>query len=450
MALILIVDDDANMRWALEKALKKDGHQIISRENGQTALAAVRKETPDLILCDYKMPGMDGLELLARIRETEPGLPLIMITGFGTIETAVEAMKRGASDVILKPFEIEAVKLSVAKALGIEKLKDEVRFWRQEAASEALPDVVGSSPAMKNLGMLIQQVAAAPATVLVTGESGTGKELVALSVHRLSPRRDQPMIKVNCAAIPENLIESELFGHEKGAFTGAVSRKAGRFERADHGTLFLDEIGELPLNMQVKLLRILQEKEFERVGGTETIKVDVRVIAATNRDLTAAIQTGQFREDLYYRLNVVRIEVPPLRLRREDIPDLAVFFVKHYAAELGRPPLRLADETLRLLTAYPWPGNVRELQNVLERAVILTTQSVIGPELLPAEVLHPGGVTGESGLTLPPGGMNLEALERSLIVQALERAGGNQTRAAALLGMTRYTLIYRMEKHGLR
>ncbi|MGE5405440.1 MAG: sigma-54-dependent transcriptional regulator [Candidatus Saccharibacteria bacterium] len=456
MAVVLIIDDDANMRWALEKALKKEGLKTITEEDGTAGLQAVTEKMPDLVLCDLKMPGMDGLELLGKIKEATPGLPVIMITGYGTVETAVQAMKLGADDFILKPFDIDAVRLAVKKALGVEKLRDEVRFWRQEALQPGAPSgLVGSSEVMQRLLVLIRQVAATPATVLITGESGTGKELVAQAIHETSLRKDQPLIKVNCGAIPETLLESELFGHEKGAFTGANARKPGRFERADQGTIFLDEVGEMSPAVQVKLLRVLQEKEIERVGGTDVIKIDVRVIAATNRDLAADVKSGRFREDLYYRLNVFPLAVPPLRERLQDIPQLAVFFVDRYSGEFGKGKIEIADEAMRLLSLYSWPGNVRELQNVIERAVILSTQQVILPEQLPIEILRSEvyaekpGLAGDS-VTLPENGLDLETVERSLLEQALEKASGNQTRAAKLLGISRHTLIYRMEKYGLK
>jgi len=457
MARILIVDDEVNMRWALEKALSKEGHRIVTATDGTAGLQVVLEDPPELVLCDLKMPGIDGIQLLSRLREIHPSLPVIMITGYGTVETAVQAMKLGAADFILKPFDLEAVRIAVSKALGMEKLKEEVRFWRQEARGAVPAGLIGRSLPMQELLQLVQLVAPTSATVLIVGESGTGKELVAQAIHQLSPRQDQPLIKVNCAALPENLLESEFFGHEKGAFTGAAARKLGRFERADQGTIFLDEIGEITPAMQVKLLRVIQEKEIERVGGTETHKIDVRIITATNRDLKAEVQAGRFREDLYYRLKVVPVEVPPLRKRSDDIPELATYFVQRFGNELGKGQIRISVETMELLQRYSWPGNVRELQNVIERAVILCTEPIIVPELLPLEVLSPGSEhegegnieEDQSAITLPETGLDLEAVERSLIRQAIERAEGNQTQAARLLGISRYTLIYRMDKYGI-
>lgn len=456
MSVILIVDDDKNMRWVLEKALKKEGHQVLSRSDGESGLSSLNEEIPDLVLCDLKMPGMSGLELLEKLKVQQPQVPVIMITGFGSVETAVEAMKLGAADFILKPFDIEAVKLAVNKALGVEKLKDEVRFWQTEAMLGNRPQgIIGSSTAMQELFQTLGQVAPTNATVLILGESGTGKELIARAIHEMSLRQGFPLVKVNCGALPENLLESELFGYEKGAFTGAASRKPGRFERANQGSIFLDEIGEVPPPMQVKLLRVLQEKEIERVGGTETIPVDVRIIAATNRDLTAEVQSGRFREDLYYRLNVVPVHVPPLRDRKEDIPELINAFIEKYGREMGKGELHFTDEAMALLLQYHWPGNIRELQNVVERAVILSTQPFIAPDLLPVEVLKSehkeNDETGIAhSLELTDAGIQLDALEEDLIRQALKLADGNQTKAARLLGITRYTLIYRMEKHGIR
>lgn len=456
MSVILIVDDDKNMRWALEKALKKDGHHIVSRPDGESGLSCLYEEMPDLVLCDLKMPGISGMELLEKLKARQPQLPVIMITGFGNVETAVEAMKLGAVDFILKPFDIEAVKLAVSKALGVEKLKEEVRFWQTEALMGNRPGgIIGHSAAMQELFQTLHQVAPANATVLILGESGTGKELIAQAIHEMSPRQGSPLVKVNCGALPENLLESELFGYEKGAFTGAVARKPGRFERAHLGSIFLDEVGEVSPAMQVRLLRVLQEKEIERVGGTETIPVDVRIIAATNRDLTAEVQNGRFREDLYYRLNVVPVHVPPLRDRKEDIPELVTAFTKKYGREMGKGELHFTDETIALLLQYNWPGNIRELQNVVERAVILSTQSSISPDLLPREVLTAAREKKEKTgtahlLELTDAGIHLDALEENLIRQALKLANGNQTKAAQLLGITRYTLIYRMEKYGIK
>ncbi|MGE5380973.1 MAG: sigma-54-dependent transcriptional regulator, partial [Methylocystaceae bacterium] len=388
MPRILVIDDEENMRWALKKALTKDGYQVITASDAGQGLELIKKHQPDLVLSDVKMPGMDGMELLNTIRAENPELPVIMVTGFGSIELAVEAMKAGAADFILKPFDIETVKLSVQRALGIEKLKEEVRFWRNETGNTC--GIIGQSRAILTTLDMVKQVAPSPATVLITGESGTGKELVAHAIHQLSARAGQPLIKVNCAALPENLLESELFGHEKGAFTGAINRKLGRFERADDGSIFLDEIGELSPGMQAKLLRVLQEKEIERVGGVDTIKVDVRVIAATNRDLEQEVDAGSFREDLYYRLKVVPIWVPPLRERKDDIPELAANFAEQYARELGKGSIKISSETMDFLNRYNWPGNVRELQNVIERAVILCREQTIVPDLLPVEVLTAG------------------------------------------------------------
>jgi len=459
LARILVIDDEENMRWALQKALNKDGHKVETAANAEQGLEIIHNNQPDLVLSDVKMPGMNGMALLATLHSDNPELPVIMITGFGSVELAVEAMKAGATDFILKPFDIDAVKLSVRRALGVEKLKDEVRFWRIEASKpEAQYGIIGQSSAMRKTMELVEQVAPSSATVLITGESGTGKELIAQAIHQLSSRGKHPLIKVNCAALPESLLESELFGHEKGAFTGAINRKLGRFERAEGGSIFLDEIGELPPAMQAKLLRVLQEKEIERVGGVDTIKVDARVIAATNRNLEQAVKEGSFREDLYYRLKVVPVLVPPLRDRLEDVPELAAYFVQFFAQELGKNELAISPEAMDYLVRYDWPGNVRELQNVIERGVILSRGASIIPDLLPIEVITSGEqlrtkkniFPPSSGLTLPEEGIDLEELEKDMIRQALEKTEGNQTKAAKLLGISRYTLIYRLEKYGFK
>lgn len=459
MAKIVLIDDEVNMIWALEKALTKEGHQVVSAQDGLEGLQLIRNACPDLVLTDVKLPGLSGIQLLEELKGEFTALPVILLTGFASVEMAVEAMKIGAADFILKPFDIETVKISVRKALGLEKLKDELRFWREEASRLGTASgIIWRSPVMGEVIKLLQQVAPSAVTIIVTGETGTGKELVAQALHDLSPRREQAIVKVNCAALPENLMESELFGHEKGAFTGATSRKLGRFERADGGTIFLDEIGEMPSAMQAKLLRVLQEKEIERIGGINTIKVDVRIIAATNRDLQEEVKAGRFREDLYYRLNVVRIHMPALRERKEDIPELVNYFMSRFSKELNKNGLEIAPETLDYLINYDWPGNIRELQNVIERAVILCQEPFLVPDLLPIEVLS-AKITNESvnlatnsqfAATLPEEGIDLEQIEQDLIKQALARASGNQTQAAKLLGITRYTLIYRMEKYGMK
>ena len=445
---ILVVDDEEHMCWALERAMRQEGYQVFTATRGRQGLDLIREEAPSLMILDLKMPEMDGMEVLQRAKEMHPKLPVIILTAHGTIETAIEAMKIGAADFITKPFDLDELKIVIKKALMISQLVTEVSFLRSEL-TKRYGKIIGQSQAMKEVRDLIDRVALANATVLITGESGTGKEVAAVAIHQASPRRDQAFVAVNCAALPEHLLESELFGHEKGAFTGAVARKMGRFELADKGTIFLDEIAEMPLNMQAKLLRFLQEKTFERVGGTCTLRVDVRVIAATNRNIMEAIGKGDFREDLYYRLNVIPIHLPPLRERREDISLLADHFLRKF-----QPTYlvnRINPAAMDLLTKYHWPGNIRELQNVIERAAIICHGGEIMPDNLPKELQTPQKVISESiaVVNFPEGGLSLEDVEKQLIVKALEKSSSNQTRAANLLGITRSALLYRMQKHGI-
>lgn len=445
---ILVVDDEEHMCWALERAMRQEGYQVLTATQGRQGLDLIREEAPSLIILDLKMPEMDGMEVLQQIKEMQPKLPVIILTAHGTIETAIEAMKIGAADFITKPFDLDELKIVIKKALMISQLVTEVSFLRSEL-TKRYGQIIGQSQAMKEVRDLIDRVALANATVLLSGESGTGKEVAAVAIHQASPRRDQPFVAVNCAALPEHLLESELFGHEKGAFTGAVVRKMGRFELADKGTIFLDEIAEMPLNMQAKLLRFLQEKTFERVGGTETLRVDVRVLAATNRNIMEAIGKGDFREDLYYRLNVIPIHLPPLRERREDISLLAEHFLRKF-----QPTYlvnRINPAAMEMMAKYNWPGNIRELQNVIERAAIICRGGEIMPDNLPRELHAPQKVvTGNVAVVnFPEGGISLEEVEKQLIVQALERSGGNQTKAANLLAITRSALLYRMQKHGI-
>lgn len=451
MATLLIIDDEKNMRWLLERTFKSLGHQVITAADGREGLDAVRAGRPDLVLTDLKMPGLDGMAVLQQIKELQPELPVIVITAYGSVETAIAAMKLGAVDYITKPFDVEEMKILVEKALAQQSLRREVAYLREELQEKTgFGDIVGTGEKMRQVFDLIARVAPSHASVLITGESGTGKELVARAIHAHSPRRDGPFIQVNCAALPETLLESELFGHEKGAFTGAVARRLGRFELANGGTLFLDEIGEMSPTVQAKLLRVLQDKTFERVGGIDTIRVNVRIVAATNRDLAAMIKEGTFREDLYYRLNVVRIHLPPLRERREDIPLLVRRFLRKYDPK-GRYK-EVTAAAMSALTAYRWPGNIRELENVIERATIITPGEVIGLEQLPPEITCPEAPAAAGGfcLDIPATGISLDEVERTLLQKALDMAGGNQTKAAKLLGISRYALIYRLEKHGLK
>lgn len=447
MRRVLIADDEANMRWVLERALSKAGYDVETVEDGQLALDRALAERPDLVLLDLKMPKRDGLSVLKMLKAHYPDLMIVMMTAHGSTATAVEAMKAGAHDYLMKPFDIEELLITVSKAFEVESLREQVDYLKGEVQSDGW-QLVGSSDSMQAVKHLVERVALTPATVLIQGESGTGKELVAHAIHTLSPRVNGPFIRVNCAALTETLLESELFGHEKGAFTGAHARKTGRFELADGGTLFLDEIGELSFNVQSKLLRVLQERMFERVGGEKTIKVDVRIITATNRDLLKEAQEGRFREDLYYRLSVFPIFIPPLRERREDIPYLAEHFLKKLRT-YGQCKT-LGQGVLTQLMAYDWPGNVRELENVVERMVIISQEAVIGVEGLPVFNTISKEEKGRPGsIELPPEGVSLEELEKSFLRQAMEQTGGNQSQAAKRLGLSRHAFLYRLEKYGI-
>lgn len=443
---ILVADDEANMRWVLERALTKAGYEVETVEDGQLALDRALAERPDLVLVDLKMPKIDGLSVLRRLKEHYPDLLIVMMTAHGSTSTAVEAMKAGAQDYLMKPFDIDELLITVAKAFEVESLREQVDYLKGEAQQGGW-QLVGNSEEMLAVKHLVERVAPTPATVLLQGESGTGKELVAQAIHSLSSRVEGPFIRVNCAALTETLLESELFGHEKGAFTGAQARKTGRFELADSGTLFLDEIGELSVNVQAKLLRVLQEMTFERVGGEKTIKVDVRIIAATNRDLHKEVQEGRFREDLYYRLNVFPISIPPLREHRTDIPLLVEHFLDKLRTYGGCKTL--APEVLSQLMTYTWPGNVRELENVVERMVIISQGAVILMDSLPLfdttlKLEKPPGT-----FELPPEGVSLEEIEKSFLQQAMEQTGGNQSQAAKRLGLSRHAFLYRIEKYGI-
>lgn len=445
MRRVLIADDEANMRWVLERALSKAGYDVETAEDGQLVLDRALVERPDLVLLDLKMPKMDGLTLLRKLKEHYPDLMIVMMTAHGSTATAVEAMKAGAHDYLMKPFDIEELLITVSKVFEVESLREQVDYLKGEVQSDGW-QLVGNSDAMQAVKHLVERVANTPATVLIQGESGTGKELVAHAIHTLSPRVNGPFIRVNCAALTETLLESELFGHEKGAFTGAHARKTGRFELADGGTLFLDEIGELSFNVQAKLLRVLQERTFERVGGEKTIKVDVRIITATNRDLLKEAQEGRFREDLYYRLNVFPISIPPLRERREDVPDLAGHFLKKLRT-YGQSKT-FGPGVLTQLKAYDWPGNVRELENVVERMAIISQGAVIGVDGL--LVYNRSKKEKGTGLfVLPREGVSLEEIEKSFLQQAMEQTGGNQSQAAKRLGLSRHAFLYRLEKFGI-
>ncbi|MBI2353884.1 MAG: sigma-54-dependent Fis family transcriptional regulator [Deltaproteobacteria bacterium] len=443
---ILVIDDDASLRRVLEYNLEEAGYEVFAASSGEEGLTLFAEESPALVITDMKMPGMDGLQVLRTIKERAPETLVIIITAFGAVDIAVEAMKAGAYDYITKPFNRDELRLIVAKALQFTGLAAENRRLKGELADRSdLRTIVGSSREMERVFDIVRKVADTEASVLITGESGTGKELVARSLHAHSSRRDAPFVAINCAAIPRDLLESELFGHVKGAFTGAIRDKAGRFQMADGGTLFLDEVGDLPLELQPKLLRALQERVVEPVGGTTQQRLDVRVVAATNLDIEQAMASGTFRDDLYYRLSVIPIHIPPLRERRTDIPLLLRYFcVKH-----GCERVAFDKQALDTMTSYNWPGNVRELENTVERLLIMRNGDIISLADLPDKI-RGGGAKGASAvITLPDEGYPLEQLEREVVVSALERNHWNQTAAARFLRIPRHTLIYRMEKYGI-
>jgi two-component system response regulator PilR (NtrC family) len=452
VAQILIVDDERSMREFLEILLQREGHEVRACASVADALVALEDGDYDLVISDIKMPGGSGLDLLGRVKESSPDSPVILITAHGSTESAVEAMRLGAYDYLTKPCSVDEICLVVAKALEKHDLSNENRRLRRELQERSeLPTMMGKSPRMKEVFDFVHRVAPSKTNLLITGESGTGKEVIARAVHALSDRKERPFVAVNCGAIPENLLESELFGHVKGSFTGAIANKVGLFELADGGTLFLDEIGEMPLSLQVKVLRAIQDRTFKRVGGTSDVRVDVRILCATNRDLEADVKTGRFREDLFYRLNVIEVKLPPLRDRPEDIPHLARHFLQKYGREIEKPVREAAPEVMAALEGYRFPGNVRELENLIERAVTLSQGPRITLECLPPAVLR--RPEPEAAAALPEEGVDLNALlaayERSLIVAALERAGGVKKKAAALLGVSFRSLRYRLEKLGM-
>ena len=458
MHTILIVDDEPNYQIILGELLRDEGYEVFTADNGTAALPIIRDTDLDLVLSDMKMPGMDGIELMKKIKEFNRDLPVILITAFAEVEKAVEAMHLGAFTYLAKPFSNEQLLASVRKAIEHYQLVREIKRLRREIVpSSGFEGMIGKNPAMLAVYQLIEKVAPTPSSVLITGESGTGKELVARAIHNLSPRREAPFIPVNCAALSDTLLESELFGHEKGAFTDAVSMRKGRFEMADGGTLFLDEIGEMSPTLQAKLLRILQERSFERVGGNETLAVDVRILAATNRDLKDEVEQGRFREDLYYRLNVIHIHLPPLRERVDDIPALVTHFLRKNAERLGREELTISQEALRLLVSLPWEGNVRELENTIERAAILCNGDRIeaGDVQPDSSDLKPQEWSSSIDLAdFVPEGLSLSevlnGIEERLVRQALENAGNVQARAAEQLGITKSLLQYKMKKYKLQ
>jgi len=447
---LVVIDDEVNAAAALETLLRDDGYEVARANDARSGLQLVEKTDPDIVLTDLRMPGMDGLELLAKIRETRPDTMVLLMTAFGTVKTAVKAMKLGAEDYLSKPIDVEELEVVLEKTLEKKRLLEETRVLKARLEQKYKSDnLVGESPGMLQVFKTIRQVAPSSASVLLLGESGTGKELFAQAIHQNSLRKGKPFIRVACASLPETLLESELFGHEKGSFTGALYTRAGRFEAADGGTLFLDEIGDISPTVQVKLLRFLEEKEFERVGGNRTFKVDVRIVVATHRDLKKKIEDGSFREDLYYRLNVIEIHIPPLRERDGDIPLLAHHFLRKYAQANGKEVSGISDEVLAMLLRHPWQGNVRELENAMERAVVLSDDSVLNPAHFPTlrqaagEPTAPKAASG--GASIP--GSTLAAIEREAILRTLEAVGGSTSRAAALLDISARKIQYKLKEY---
>ncbi len=451
MRTVLVVDDEKNYRIVLEDLLEEEGYKVLTAASAAEALDLIRSNPVDTVLTDIKMPGMSGVELLERITDLDPDLPVILMTAYAEVDQAVGAMKKGALDHIQKPFDNEDVKRAVARGVEKHSLIKNIRYLETELQT-VWGSIVGKSKAMEKVFSMMKRVADTPTTVLVSGESGTGKELIARGLHHASSRNSRPFVSINCAAIPETLLESELFGYEKGAFTGAAGLKRGKFEFADGGTLFLDEVGEMSLRLQVKLLRVLQEQEFQRVGGNRDIRVDVRIVAATNKDLREQVEKGRFRQDLFFRLNVVHIQAPPLRERRDDIPFLVAHFVDRFVSKLGRTVRSVEPEVIQAFYRYYWPGNVRELENVIERAVVLSKGGTITPEDLPPEIREsPEIERGLDTLISWEKGLSdtLDAIEERMIRQALIRADNVQTQAAKILGVSRSNLQYKMKKYGL-
>lgn len=451
MATILIVEDEPRMRRLLEISLGEDGHNVRISPDAEAGLKSLARDPADLVITDLKLPGMSGLEFLQEAKRMNAATPMIVMTAYGSVETAVEAMKAGASDYVLKPFSMAEMKLVINKELDVQRVREENRSLKEALGKRYhFQNIVAHSAKMQEVLALVERVATTNSTVLIGGESGVGKDLVARAIHQNSRRASGPFIKVNSTAVPDTLFESELFGFEKGAFTGALASKPGKFELADKGTLFLDEIGDVPAPIQVKLLRVLQEREFERLGGTRTLKVDVRLIAATNRDLRAALEEGTFREDLYYRLNVVPIDIPPLREHKEDIPDLVRHFVARFARDndAGANAHEVTPAAMDVLMDYHWPGNVRQLENIIERALALSSKPVIdvGDIHLDSRAAAAGPASGGSFL---PEGMTLEQWEDEMIREAMRRTSGNKSEAARLLGLSRNALRYRLSKIGV-
>ncbi|WP_437275760.1 sigma-54 dependent transcriptional regulator [Sorangium sp. So ce375] len=443
---VLVVDDEASARSGLEKLLRQEGYTVDTAADGVEALEVAAERPPDIVVTDLKMPKMDGVALIGKLREQDPALPVIVVTAFGDVSSAVQAMRAGAEDYLTKPVDFDALLLTLERALERSALRVEAENLRRqlrERQGEGVEGLIGTSPAMQKVYRMARQVAGARATVLITGESGTGKGELARAIHAKGPRAKGPFVTLHCAALAESLLESELFGHERGAFTGADKRRIGRFEQAHGGTLFLDEVGEIAPSTQVKLLRVLQERTFERVGGNDTVSVDVRLIAATNRDLAAAVQEGRFREDLYYRLNVVHIDMPPLRIRDTDVLLLANHFLRRFAAENHRKIDGFTDEARSKLVAHRWPGNVRELENAIERAVVLCDDARIDAEHLPIDAAP----VAKGALRVP--GATMAEIERYAILSTLEATNGSTTRAAEILDISIRTIQYRLHEYGM-
>jgi two-component system, NtrC family, response regulator HydG len=446
---ILIVDDDPSLRRMLEAVLTSDGYEVAEADDGSKAVAAVKGQFFDLILMDVRMAGMSGIEALKQIKKLSPGIPIIIMTAYASVDTAREALKSGAIDYLTKPMDIDELNLILHRALRHQQLEQENRFLKERLDDRFnFGNIIGKSAPMRQLFETLAQVAPSEATVLITGESGTGKELIANAIHQNSPRHERPMIKVNCAALPETLLESELFGHEKGAYTGAISRSRGRFQLAHRSTLFLDEISEMAPATQAKILRALQEREIEPVGSDTTLVIDTRIIAATNKNLEQEVKEGRFREDLYYRLNVVRIEIPPLRKRSEDIPLLADFFLKQYVEKNRKLIKGFTPRAIDIIMRHDWPGNIRELENLVERAVIMTRGEMITPEEFPPALMGNDPATADPSSEISSG-RTLKEAEKEIILRTLEDAGGNRTHTAKILGISRRTLQLKLKEYGI-
>jgi two-component system response regulator AtoC len=449
---ILVVDDEHLIRWSLEQNLKKQGYEVITAGSGEDALRIVREDQPDLVLLDIQLPGISGIEVLEKVKDFDEDIIVIMVTAHGGLETAVTAMRMGAYDYLNKPFNLDEMAIVIRKALETSDLRREVASLRSEHKKTGIPNIIGSSVCMQNILAMMEKVARSEAaTVLIQGESGTGKELVAKWIHYKSSRAEKPFMAINCAAVPATLLESELFGHEKGAFTDAKATKKGLFELADGGTVFLDEIGDMEMGMQAKLLRFLEDRTFRRIGGAKVNTVDVRIISATNKDLIKAIESKDFRNDLYYRLQVIPIFLPPLRERREDILALAKHFMDTYKREFAKQVSGISPQAERLIVAYNWPGNIRELKNVIERAIILGNEETLAVDHLPPEITSRIATAAATALVtfkLPPEGIDIEEVEKELIRQALENNDWNQSKAAKKLNLGVDAFRYRMKKFG--